>query len=168
MTTIGTSNNTLAKVGHKHEAIMLWLLANPEKKLRECAEHFGVSQVWLSVIIHSKAFQDSFAEHRDEYYSGVADDLGDKLHSLAHLCVDKLADKVEDSEDPVFLAKTATDVLSRLGYGAKTNVTLNAPAGSNVSMTITSPEAIARAEDARRRLRQLKEIQGEVIDNESA
>ena len=47
----------IARLNTTHEMLMNWLVCNPEKSLRECADHFGYTQSWLSQIIHSDIFQ---------------------------------------------------------------------------------------------------------------
>lgn len=163
MTTLTNTNNTLQKVGHKHEAIMNWLLENPEAKLMECAAHFGVTQNWLSIVIHSDAFQDAFAEHREAYYAGIADGLAEKLNGLAHLCIEKLADKVEDVEDPAFLLNAADKILGRMGYGASGKAEVKVTAGDGTTVQVVSASALNQAEEARKKLQKLKDIEGEVI-----
>ena len=48
----------IKKLGWWHTAIMEWMLANPDKTLRECAENFDVTQPWLSSVINSDLFQE--------------------------------------------------------------------------------------------------------------
>jgi len=45
--------NQIKTISPKHDAIMDALIANPAQKLGTLAGIFGVSQAWLSVIIHS-------------------------------------------------------------------------------------------------------------------
>lgn len=173
MTTIGVSNNTLQKVGHKHEAIMLHLLAYPHAKLGDVAAHFHMAPTSLSVIIHSSAFQDSWSEMRDRYYGVVAQDTSTKLHAIADIALEKLQDKIETSNDSAFILSTADKILSKLGFGSKApSVKINNNAGGEVTVNLSSasPEALRRAElsRAQARLQAYKTFQGTVLGVEDA
>lgn len=167
MTTLTKTNTTLKAVGHKHEAIMQHLIEYPEQKLGEVAAHFEIGQSWLSILIHSHAFQDAFAEYRDKYYGGVADGLEEKLNGLAHLCVDRLSEKMETCDDAAYIASTTDKVLGRLGFGAKGTGNLTVNATGPVQVTQATPAAIHAAEEARKRLQKIKEVQAEVIERGS-
>lgn len=166
MTTLTKTNNTLTKVGHKHEAIMQWLLENPEAKLMDCAAHFQMTQTWLSIVIHSNAFQDAFQKYREDYYSAVVADLPDKLNGLINLAVDKLSEKMETCEDPQWIANTTDKLLGRLGYGtggggSKINITTNGDGA--VTIQTVDADVLRRAESTRKRLQNIKQIEGETL-----
>lgn len=164
MTTTTTTNNRLAVAGHKHEAIMLHLLANPAEKLGDVARHFNVQPAWLSTIIHSHAFQDKFADMREQYYGNVTMSLSEQLLGLAHLATEKLAEKLEESEDAAFIASTSNMLFTKLGFGSKASVTVQAGDGANITMNAVTPEALQRAEESRRRLRELKALEHQIIE----
>ena len=166
MTTLTKTTNVLTKVGHKHEAIMQHLLEHPEQKLGEVAACFNLTQTWLSIVIHSHAFQDAFEKHREAYYGTIAEDLGPKLEGLAHLAIDKLGEQLETCNDPAWVASTADKLLGRLGFGStgsKSNINITTGAGGSVLVQTVGGEALKRADEARRRLRQLKTIEGTVL-----
>ena len=165
MTTLTKTNNTLTKVGHKHEAIMQWLLENPESKLGDCAAHFGMTQTWLSIVIHSAAFQDAFAKYREDYYGEAAAGLDEKLNGLIHLAVDKLSEKMETCDDTQWIANTTDKLLGRLGYGTGGGSKINVIANGDGAVTIqtVSGEALIRADATRKRLQAIKQIEGETL-----
>lgn len=141
---------------------MNWLLENPEAKLEECAARFNITQTWLSIVVHSDAFQDEFAKHRGKYYAGALNGLAEKLNGLAHMCVDKLAEKMESADDPTFILNATDKLLGRLGYGSKSDVVIKP--GDGATIQVVSSSILIQAEGARKRLRELKEIEGKVIE----
>jgi len=124
----------LSKLSHRHDAIMNFMLLYPKKTLKECAEYFGLTQAYLSVVIHSDIFQARLRERQDAVFNGTVLHLRDKLEALAHLTVDKLMEKVSDSNDPEFIRDTAAQTLAQIGYGPKGNPAQ--PAQSNVQINI--------------------------------
>ena len=109
------------KLSLTHEAIIDWILVNPEKKLKECAATFGYSQSWLSSIINSGAFQAKLAERRLEISSAVALTIPDKLSAITHVALDNIAAHIEKNPDPEFSLKVLQKGMEGLGMGAKAN-----------------------------------------------
>lgn len=106
----------IASLNHRHEAIALWLLANPDRPLKECAAQLGYSQSWLSIIINSQAFRDYYGKMREEMDGPEIISLREKLTGLAHMTVERLAEKAQHVEDPSKLLEIADKALHRLGY----------------------------------------------------
>jgi len=138
----------------RHEAIMEWLIANPQKKLRECAATFGVSQAWLSCIVHSQAFQSRYRELVEENLDARVLPLREKLTGVAALGVQKLGVMIEASTDPDFIAGATDKMLHRLGYAPKTQAQ-SAPGAGPVQLNVfnsVSPELLEQARRARQEL----------------
>lgn len=112
----------LLNVSHVHDAIMNWMIANPERSLRECAQAFGYTQSWLSTMIHSNLFQARLKEKQEQVFSGIAVSINEKLAAGADIGVTKLVEKLETSEDPRFIKETTQMMLEKLGFGAATRV----------------------------------------------
>ncbi|MFM6926976.1 MAG: hypothetical protein ACKOX6_00840 [Bdellovibrio sp.] len=112
----------LMNVSHVHDAIMNWMIANPQRSLRECAQAFGYTQSWLSTMIHSNLFQARLKEKQEAHFSGLSATLNEKLTVGADIGVTKLIEKLETSEDPKFIKETTTMMLDKLGFGAATRV----------------------------------------------
>lgn len=112
----------IQKLAPKHHAIMDFILSNPQMKLQHVAAHFGVSQPWLSTIIHSECFQALLADKQRELFEVTALTLNDKITGLAHRAVERLVDKVEVVEDPKALKDIGELALKSLGYGTKTSI----------------------------------------------
>lgn len=107
----------LKNLSHMHEAIMNWMLVNPARPLRECAAFFGVTQAWLSCIIHSGCFQARLKEKQDAIFNTAALDITTKLGALADVGVEKLQEQLETSENPKFIKEVTEMALTKLGFG---------------------------------------------------
>lgn len=77
----------LVNISHKHEALLNWLVLNPDKSLRECADHFGYTQSWVSSIIHSDIFQVALKEKQLAIAAKVADSIPAKLRRAADVAL---------------------------------------------------------------------------------
>jgi hypothetical protein len=144
----------MAKPGFKdikYDAIVDWLVLNPEKNQRDCADHFGLTQGWLSILIRSDMFQAKLQARRAEVTSRVASAIPEKLKAVADIALDKLADQVAKSEDPEFILNAADKALHRMGFApatARSPGALTPPGGmqqNNFFMVGTEDLALARA-----------------------
>lgn len=106
----------IKRISHRHEMIMNWMVLNPDRPLRECADHFKVTQPWLSSVIHSDIFQAEFQAKLRRVDSSVVQSIPEKLRVVADIALEKLADKVANSEDPEFILDAADKALHRMGY----------------------------------------------------
>jgi hypothetical protein len=111
---------SIQSISFTHEALINWMIANPERKLRDCAAYFGYTQAWLSCIIHSDIFQAKLAERQNEVFTLVAQDIPDKLRGCADIALEKLAIKLEETEDAKYVLDAADKLLSKMGYGPAT------------------------------------------------
>lgn len=141
------------KISHRHEAIADWLIAHPDKPLAACARQFGVTQAWLSIIIHSDAFRALLERKRAQAFAATVIPLRQKMLGIAHAAYDRLAEKVDEVEDPRLLLEIADKTAAKLGYGGRGAAAINA---ENVAVQqnvfIADPDALARARDRLRRL----------------
>lgn len=145
-----------ARLSHRHEDIARWLLENPTRPLKECAQHFGYTQAWLSCIIHSDAFQVRLRRLQEEADAIVVLDVPARLRGVAARAIEGLGDQVEHSLNDgngvlhrQFLLDTAELTLKSLGYGAPKAPL--APAAAFVQNNLfnlqqpVSPEVLAHA-----------------------
>lgn len=110
------AENQIQRISHKHSLIMNWMVLNPDRPLKECADHFGVTQPWLSTVIHSDVFQAEFQEKLKKIHNLCAQSIPEKLRVVADIALDKLADKIANSEDPEYILDAADKALHRMGY----------------------------------------------------
>ncbi len=119
-------SNAIARLSHRHDQIINWLLLNPHRPLRDCAAHFNYTQAWLSSLIHSDIFQAKLKERQGEVFVAVANDIPAKLRGLADIAIEKVTRMVEESEDPDLALDVFDKTLHRLGYAPQKAA---APAG---------------------------------------
>jgi hypothetical protein len=117
----------LQKLSPTHDQILNWLVINPGKSLRECADAFGYTQSWLSQLVHSDLFQARLKEMQLQVQARVTASIPQKLNAVVDVALDKLADKVAQSEDPEFLLEVMDKGLHRMGFGP---ATARQPAGT--------------------------------------
>jgi len=159
----------IQKISHKHSMIMNWMVLNPDKPLKQCAEHFGVTQAWLSTVIHSDVFQMEFQEKLKTIHNHCAMSIPEKLRVVTDIALDKLAEKIADSEDPEYILDAADKALHRMGYapasarngfGANQGVQVNT---QNVFML--SQDDLDAARNVMKAQGQFRaEIQGELVE----
>lgn len=101
-------------VSIRHDAIMQFMLANPTVPLGEVAKTFGVTQPWLSCVIHSAAFQDLLKQRQDQMFHFT---VVEKMNAVASKSLDNLMVHLQASNvNPGFNLDVADKVLNRLGY----------------------------------------------------
>lgn len=159
----------ILKVGVKHEAILNFLVTNPLVPLSQVAREFGVTQPWLSTIIHSDAFQARLKERQGQVFHHNVLPLAEKLLGLAHVAVEKVGQQLETSIDPEHTLEVATRILDRIGHSPRS--AQNAPAQMNVQNNFytVDKDTLAEARNAiGRRLGAAPiAIEGEVVATDS-
>lgn len=155
----------------RHEAIMDWLIGHPTETLGACAQAFGVTQSWLSVIVNSDVFQSRLREKTDETFLETVVPLRDRMMGLAHRAYERLSEKVEFVQDPKMLLDIADKTAHRLGYAPTKGPDPAAPQQVNVQQNFytADPTVLAAARDQMQRLREasapVAERKGETIDS---
>lgn len=125
--TTGVGGVPPAKLSHTHEQIINWLILNPDRSMRECADTFGYTQSWLSTLVRSDLFQAALAERQHQVALRVVQSIPQKLAAVADMALDKLADMVQETEDKEFILDAADKALHRMGYAPQSS---RNPAGS--------------------------------------
>jgi len=160
------AENQIKKVSLKHDAIMDALIAHPERKLGLLAADFNVSQAWLSVIIHSDAFQIQLKEKQKEFFGAVVVPLREKLIGVAHLGVEKLGEVMENASttsDKQFIADTTDSILKNLGYSPK-----SAPPPLQATQQNLFVVDKMVLESAREKMRESANGGGQLLEHENA
>jgi hypothetical protein len=131
----------IKKVSVKHEAILDFLLANPLVKMRVVAQHFEVSQTWLSLVIHSDAFQRLLRQRQDCHFDSSILPAMDKLRLATDLALESLIRELPTETDVGKLNQVVDKGLDRLGYGTSHKF---APTSVNVQVNVDR-ETLANA-----------------------
>lgn len=116
----------IQSISHRHQAIVDWLLTNPEvKNLNVLCQQMNVTRAWLSVVMNSDVFKDYYAKRRAAWEANMHDEIGQKLLRLASQTIDKMAEIVADDEtDPRLVHEACSKTLDRLGFAPKAGRTI--------------------------------------------
>lgn len=107
----------LRRLKPKHEAIMDWILTNPERPLRDAAEAFGVSQNWISFLVNSDLFSARLRERRAQIEGLIGHTIVDRLKVVAHMGLGSMIDRMERGVASERMIVDATRMaLQSLGY----------------------------------------------------
>ena len=136
---------SITTVSIKHEDILNFILANPTMKLGDVALLYGVTQPWLSTIIHSDCFQARLSEKQGDIFATALLPIGEKLTALAHSAIDKLADQIPLENDTETVRKTTDTVLKALGYGGNVQSGQSAEVINNTY--VVQANVLAKARD---------------------
>lgn len=98
-----------------HEAMLNWVLQNPEKGLKEMSAYFGYTMPWLSRVINSDIFQHALRQRQEAIFTRIADDIPTKLRGLADVAIERMGEKLSASEDPRFIRESFDSVMEHLG-----------------------------------------------------
>lgn len=109
----------IQEVSIKHEAIMDFLMSHPNIRLSEVANNFGITQGWLSQIIHSDVFQLRLREKQGVAFHSTVLPLREKMLVVAHQALDKLSEQIPLETDTKTLSTVADNVLEKLGFSSK-------------------------------------------------
>jgi hypothetical protein len=110
----------LAQLNHRHEQIINWLVANPDRSLSDCAKEFNYTLPWISQIVHSDWFQVVYRKRCEELGSAVVHTVKDKLTSVAVAALERTHELLETKAGSErFVQDTTKNVLAALGYAPK-------------------------------------------------
>ena len=165
----------IKRLSHTHEMMLNWLVLNPDRSLRECADHFQVSQSWLSQVIHSDIFQHALKEKQEAIALRVADSIPAKLRRAADIAVEKLTEKLEETEDPDFILDATDKILHRMGFAPQSSRNpLGPPTGAGPVQQNNFFISAGDLEEARALIRQVpveplpapQVLEGEIVRRE--
>jgi len=112
----------VAKVSHRHHAIIDWLLANPHiKNMNVLCNEMGYSRSWLSIVMNSDAFKLEFEQRRNELSSQLGEDVVRTNLEVALKANKKLGEYLDqdlEDVDPRLVLDASNAVVERF-YGAK-------------------------------------------------
>ncbi len=103
----------------RHDMLIDWLIANPERTQGDCAAAFNLTQAWLSTLLNSDMFKAKITERLAELGEGVREIIKLKMTHAADIAMDKTIEKLTEGASEDFLTQTRDTLLTRLGYGDK-------------------------------------------------
>lgn len=118
-------------------AMVELMVAQPEWKHKQFADHFGRPLSWFSAVLASEAFQQALAPRKAEILDPtLTATMEERFRALALQSLQVLGEKLEGAEVSEFLATKATEIgVKALGLG---NVALPAPVA-----VVSGAEAVA-------------------------
>jgi len=116
------AENQIQTVNYRHEAIINWMLTNPHRPLKDCAEELGYTQAWLSTIIHSDMFQEAYQVRCRDAGLTAIHTMRNRVTGVAALALGKLEDRLEregkNEPSENFLVNTTKTLLAAAGFSA--------------------------------------------------
>lgn len=129
---------------------MDFMLGNPVVPMGRVALEFGVTQAWLSTIIHSDAFQNQLREKSQGLYESTVLPLREQVMGVARVAIDKLGEALENASavsDKPFIASAADNILKNLGYGPKSTPSHPSPTNIQNNYLIADKSDLASARE---------------------
>jgi hypothetical protein len=158
--------NAVAKLSPWHAAIVDWEFSHPDKKMKECAKHFQVTEPWLSRLRNSDLFIAYREERRVEHNKTVSLTIVDRVETVADITLEVIAERVKEEREDIslsLLTEIGGMALTALGFGSKAPQVPGGGSAVNVNIGIASPAAL---ESARGLMIQLQAEDVEVIEHE--
>lgn len=145
----------------RYDEIINFVVTNPHFTQKQIAEHFGVSQNWIGLILNTDAAKIRMKEKQDLLFINAAAPLREKLHSLAHQALDKMADRLDEINDPELIREIMESALDRMGFiPAKPGAPAQSPLGlQQNNIYISSPEDLAKARSIMQRVQESRLIE---------
>lgn len=105
------------KLNFGHDAIIDWLLANPDKNQGDCAAAFRYTEPWLSRIINSDLFQVEYKRRLAEKRDKLDGELALDIRRVAQKSLQAVERRLESGAcSDAFLMKSMDHTLAVLGY----------------------------------------------------
>ena len=122
----------------RHDMLIDWLIANPERTQGDCAAAFNLTQAWLSTLLNSDMFKAKITERLAELGEGVREIIKLKMTHAADIAMDRTIEKLTEGASDDFLTQTRDTLLTRLGYVDKPMNGGNGHAPINLNIGISA------------------------------
>lgn len=109
------------KLSHRHDAVLHWLIANPDRPLKDCAECLGYTPQFIYMLVGSDMFQAEYRRRCEEAGTLAVHSTIGRLSGLANLAIEKARERLDDDLVPPsekFIETTMKNTLAALGYTA--------------------------------------------------
>lgn len=155
------------KLSIKHNAIMDFMIANPEMLLGDVAKKFGVTPGWLSQLIHSSLFQAELAYKKEVMFGELTITIKDRITNIAHGTLNKLEQLTDAGALSVDQTLDLAELtLKSLGFGApKTQGQIQPQVGQQnifIGQSVT-PQILQEARAAMLTKPETPAIEGEIV-----
>lgn len=146
----------IKKVNAWHERLCDWLIANPGKKQKEAAQFFGVSESWLSTVIHSDAFQDYFRTRSDAASAAIIHSVKEKMLGAADQAVSELQRRLEFAQS--FTTQELLDISDVMTKRSMPAQVAQQPGIQQLHLHMVPKAALAEARAAMRSAQRLDDV----------
>ena len=106
----------IKKVGYTHEAMINWMIENPDKFQKSAALYFGVTEGWLSKVVNSDAFRMQLSKRQEAVFTVIAAGIPEKLREATGVSLDRLTEKLRATGDGTFILDAADTLLKASGF----------------------------------------------------
>lgn len=133
----------IKKVSITHDAIIDFVITQPQSTYREIAGAFGYTPEGIGIICRSDSFKARLEARKGELVDPIIkQSVEERLTGLAHASIDILQRKLATSDDPK-LALAALDASTKAaGYGARSGAV-----GGGVTFVVQLPGPAATSQD---------------------
>lgn len=127
------------RISYTHDAVIDYIIANPQASQGNIASTFGYTPAWMSTIINSDAFQARLRSRRGEVVDPtLIATVNDRFKGVLNRSLEKLADLLETPSPPANVILKAVELGARGldvgGFGrAQVNLPPPAPAGDRLA-----------------------------------
>lgn len=148
----------IQKLNHRHDGILRWLIAHPDKTLTECARSLGYTVSHVSIIVNSDLFQAVYQEAAKKAGTIATHAVKNRLLQVHALVLDEMEDRLAKRQGTEkFLTETNGQLMEALGLVNKGGSAGNHPAGHTTAVQINVQ--VDALKEARERL-----MRGEVVE----
>ena len=144
-----SSPQPVKNLNYRHEAILVWMIANPHRKLGDCARELGYTQPWLSTIIWSDLFQAEYRKRCNEMGEVAVHTTVGRLSRITEKVLDRIDERLDAQGDErvsdQFLLGTMNSTLEKLGYLPEGQKKSGPLVGNAQNVLIVSKDDLAAA-----------------------
>ena len=135
------NDGRIGSIRTQHDAMVDALIANPTLTNAELAIMFNRTQAWTSYVTNSDLFRARLAERRKEIVDPVLQmTVQQRMEAVTAVSLDVLMNKLVTKPDAALALKTVEILTKSQGYGARTEINVNANAGAVSSSGATRPQ----------------------------
>lgn len=150
--------NQIQKLNPRHESMINWLMENPQGTKQECADSFGYTANYVSILLHSDMFQAVLQERQKQLGIICIHTIKNRVTGLQLKILDKIEERVDnDRVSEKFLRETSEQMFRAMGVlddkGSNGNVVAEEKAAIQVNVQVN---ALERARD--------KLVRGETVE----
>lgn len=110
----------IQKIRYTHDAMIDLIITQPWLRQFEVAQHFGMSQAWISQVFCSDAFKMRLAERRAELVDPtIIMSLEEEFESVARLSMSIVKEQLEIKRNPEHAIAAMSVAAKALGFGAR-------------------------------------------------